>query len=110
MTWKCLREYLAEHKTTYAEYLDTEHWKTTRKRFWESKLHNGACYSCGSKEKLQVHHKTYRRIGKERLTDLCLLCDECHGRTHELDRTRTKGCLFGAAKRLRKDIASSRGR
>lgn len=105
MTWRCLREFLKERNISYPQYLQTDHWKDVRRRFWASKLHNRTCYVCGGREQLQVHHKTYRSIGRENLNHLCLLCDRCHKATHELDRKRKKGCLFGAAKRLRKDYA-----
>lgn len=99
-----LVEFLRQNKTTYAEYLDSEHWRNTRQRFWRSKLHNGVCYVCGGKDSLQVHHKSYKRLGAEPLIHLCLLCDGCHKATHELDRNRGKGCLWGAARRLRRNL------
>lgn len=106
MTWKYLRIYLHEKGISYAEYLQTDHWENIRKRFWASKLHKGCCYVCGGKTRLHVHHRSYRRIGREKLSDFCLLCEACHSKTHELDRTRRKGCLWGAAKRLRKNMAN----
>jgi hypothetical protein len=51
MTWKCLRDYLTNTKQTYAEYLRTDHWQDVRRRFWASRLHNGTCYVCGSRER-----------------------------------------------------------
>jgi replicative DNA helicase len=38
---------------------------------------------------LEVHHRTYERIGQERSEDLTVLCDVCHGLFHE----RTKKAL-----------------
>ena len=102
--WSYLTKYLRNNEITYSEYLQTEHWKDVKKRFWSSKLHHGECQVCGAKTNLQVHHKTYKRIGKEHLNDLCLLCGNCHTKTHELDKRRTKGILWGAAKRLRKNL------
>ncbi len=107
MTWKYLRTYLATHKITYRQYLESDHWKQLRSRFWASKLHKRRCVVCGACAPLEVHHRSYRRIGQERLNDLMLLCRNCHKATHELDRTRTNGCLWGAAKRLRKDRVSA---
>ncbi len=106
MTWRYLRAYLDANAITYREYLETDHWKDLRRQYWASRLHNGSCYACASKVGLQCHHKSYRRIGNEKLHDLCLLCDDCHGRTHEIDRTRKNGCLWGAAKRLRKNLGN----
>ena len=79
----------------YREYLSTEHWKQLRIRFFKSKLFEGtkyhgglvrqkqSCFNCNQKGKLQVHHKTYRRLGKEWLGDMIALCPECHRRLHQ---------------------------
>lgn len=37
---------------------------------------------CQSRFRLQVHHKTYARLGKERLEDLQVLCFNCHKLIH----------------------------
>jgi hypothetical protein len=43
------------------------------------------CWCCGAAEEvLDLHHKTYKRLGKERLTDLCRLCRYCHKQVHQL--------------------------
>jgi hypothetical protein len=31
---------------------------------------------------MHVHHRTYERIGHEKLSDLCLLCGPCHRLFH----------------------------
>jgi hypothetical protein len=102
--WNYLRDYLRENKITYREYLLSPHWQDVRRRFWGSKLHNRCCYACGVKRDLQVHHKTYKRIGKERLNDLVMLCGVCHKETHRIEKERPNGILWGAAKRLRKNL------
>jgi len=38
---------------------------------------------CGSRVRLQVHHKTYVRFGNERMGDLVTLCESCHAKEHE---------------------------
>ena len=101
--WKYFHNYLDGNNITYQEYLESDHWKDLRKRFWASKLHNRSCYVCGVKSGLQVHHKSYKRIGREKLHDLLLLCGGCHTETHKLDKERTNGILWGAAKRLKKN-------
>ena len=79
----------------YQEYLSTEHWKQLRVRFFGSKLFKGtryhgslvrqgqSCFNCHQKDRLQVHHKTYRRLGREWLGDMIALCPECHKNLHE---------------------------
>jgi len=81
---KKLYEYLKRNNMTYAQYLSSDHWKDVRNRFWKSKIHHGKCYACGSSKLLQVHHKSYTRLGRENINDLCLLCDNCHLQAHKL--------------------------
>lgn len=64
----------------YALYLKTEHWKYLRARAlarW-----GGYCENCGTAPALEVHHRTYARLGRERLEDLTPLCSPCHRATH----------------------------
>ena len=42
----------------------------------------GRCVVCYAQGDLQVHHRTYERIGYERLSDLTTLCADCHGMFH----------------------------
>ena len=66
----------------YQAYLLSPEWKAKRKRIL--KRANNKCENCGSKEKLNVHHKTYKRIFKERDSDLIVLCqNKCHRRAHK---------------------------
>jgi hypothetical protein len=66
----------------YLEYLKSEHWQETRARFRASRLQQG-CYVCGD-PRVDLHHKTYKRLGNERLTDLLPLCRRHHEATHVL--------------------------
>lgn len=68
----------------YVEYMRSPQWKRKRHQvlvYWNHKC--GMCYKPG---KLQVHHRTYERLGHELITDLIPLCDECHDKFH--DKTR----------------------
>jgi 5-methylcytosine-specific restriction endonuclease McrA len=40
------------------------------------------CAVCNSPDNLQVHHRRYDHLGEERITDVILLCDECHRKFH----------------------------
>lgn len=62
----------------YQEYIKSEEWRRLRKR-WIDKF--GMSCVCGLKG-LDLHHHTYKRLGKELLTDLVLLCRECHEFVH----------------------------
>jgi len=60
----------------YEVYLMSTHWKQFRLKIlkgWDYR-----CCWCNSPEKLDVHHRTYERLGKERLNDCVVLCHECH--------------------------------
>lgn len=65
----------------YKVYLQGEHWRLMRRLRRE--VDNDQCAICGSIDKLNVHHKTYERIGAEKLGDLITLCYECHGKYHD---------------------------
>lgn len=67
----------------YKEYLLTEHWNHTRKRFLRSKWYKGVCFCCGSDKNLHVHHKTYKNIQNEPLRNLVCLCGSCHKTVHD---------------------------
>ena len=68
----------------YAVYLKTTHWRKTRDR--ARRFYQGKCCRCGSTHDLQVHHRNYYRLGKERMSDLELLCRGCHENEHEGDK------------------------
>lgn len=64
----------------YPAYLDSEEWQRLRRRVLERDGHR--CTGCGSEDALQAHHFTYKRISRERLTDLVTLCEGCHKARH----------------------------
>ena len=66
--------------TKYLEYLQSDHWVDLRKRY--AKSHDQVCVVCGATENLHLHHKTYKRLGKERFKDLVYLCSQCHSEVH----------------------------
>jgi len=73
----------------YGNYIASSEWH--KKRAKALKRDGGECRICGSKSRLNVHHKTYLRCGDEDVNDLTTLCDECHkGITSMLRRRRKK--------------------
>lgn len=71
---------------SYRDYLAGEHWQDVRARYRASKLSkNGCCAGCGSRTGLALHHRTYKRLGAERLTDLILVCGACHTDIHDFE-------------------------
>lgn len=97
--YKCLDT--KEVAFTYKDYLKTEHWKNIKMKMKNSK-YKYMCYSCKSKTKLQLHHKSYKRVGNEKLTDLIWLCEDCHKKTHEINKNGSS--LWKSARICRKRI------
>lgn len=67
---------------SYKEYLSSPEWKN--KRLKVLRRANYICEICGIKKAYQVHHKTYKRIYKEKLSDLIATCGICHQAEHNL--------------------------
>lgn len=66
-------------------YYETPEWRATRERLLLSGRGRKGCGGCGRvTASPDIHHRTYRRIGREHLGDLILLCRECHDWTHHL--------------------------
>lgn len=70
----------AAHRAAYSSYLRTAQWEERRQR--ALKRAGRKCSLCSRKTRLQVHHRTYERIGEERASDLIVLCDGCHSAHH----------------------------
>lgn len=81
---------------SYHAYLRGEHWADVRQRFMASKLPK-CCGGCGAVHGLALHHRTYKRIGTERLMDVILVCKECHAKIHDRERKTGDG-LWGSTK------------
>ena len=72
--------------TQYSAYLASPHWLRLKDRFYTSPSYTGQCLACGTAgERLDVHHVTYERLGREHLTDLVALCRGCHQNTHRVE-------------------------
>lgn len=67
----------------YLAYLNSAEWRMRRQR--ALKLAGYRCHRCGAKRPLQVHHKTYDRLGAEWDQDLEVLCVTCHEAATEAD-------------------------
>jgi 5-methylcytosine-specific restriction endonuclease McrA len=64
----------------YRRYLQSDHWLAVRRRALEYAEHR--CQVCYSPDRLQVHHRTYARLGQERPADMTVLCEDCHRNVH----------------------------
>ena len=98
------------NRSEYEGYLRSEHWQDVRRRYWNSKLHDGCCYVCGSDKNLNLHHKSYKRLGNEKLNDLIYLCKPCHTRAHlmlQMSKSQNTN-LWNIARKLRKQYERHR--
>ena len=60
----------------YGEYLRTPHWRDLRmSKFREV---GRRCQICNCGRRIEIHHRTYERLGCELLSDLTVLCRDCH--------------------------------
>lgn len=73
-------------KAEYRAYLQTDHWQHVRTRALERAAHR--CQVCNASSELDVHHRTYVRLGAEADGDLTVLCRDCHGRFHDAQDSR----------------------
>lgn len=60
----------------YEAYLQTPWWRARRNRALRAAGYR--CTACGTKRELQVHHRSYERLGEEQDEDLQVLCRGCH--------------------------------
>lgn len=72
---------LTMSRDKYTEYLFSNWWKSKRKQKLGSV--NYLCEKCGSNKQLQVHHLHYKSLGREKNTDLQVLCRACHEYCHD---------------------------
>jgi hypothetical protein len=102
------RKFLAQNLAalgycSYREYLEGPEWAETRTRYRSSgKLQS--CLVCRAPN-VDLHHRTYRRLGQERLDDLVALCREHHELVHEAE-----GSLWNGPTRLYEQEQRSRSR
>lgn len=75
----------------YRDYIQSAAWRAVRARYWASKLPTD-CYCCGTPRApgFHLHHRTYKNLGAERLTDLVPVCPPCHEEIHRLHRSDPK--------------------
>lgn len=78
----------------YQRYLRSAHWQSLRLRKLSEQPRLPRvrlCYLCDHCRRfihifgINVHHRTYERLGRERLDDLEVLCEGCHCIEHKID-------------------------
>jgi hypothetical protein len=69
----------------YNDYLQSDDWKLKRRKVYDRC--RGLCEGCRDRPVTQVHHLTYAHVGDELLYELVGLCDDCHEKAHERERS-----------------------
>lgn len=67
-------------RDNYLAYLKSEQWQTRRRAAVARAGYK--CQLCGCKDRLDVHHNDYERLGCEFPEDLVALCRPCHEKFH----------------------------
>lgn len=66
-----------EWRSVYEKHIHSARWRNIRKDMF--RLRNNKCERCDqSSATLELHHKTYERLGRELISDLEVLCGACH--------------------------------
>lgn len=78
--WVRRRYWLHGRDVSYRRYLVSAHWKDISRRV--RMRDDYTCQDCGA-DGWVVHHLTYERLGRERMSDLVTLCMGCHAARHK---------------------------
>ena len=66
----------------YDKYLQSKEWKIIRDKVIQRD--NGICLHCNTNPAQEVHHKHYKTIYKENISDLESVCTDCHRAIHKV--------------------------
>ncbi len=93
---------MSDHRTAeYHKAISSQRWRELKERVIV--LRGKACEGCGTKRgRLDLHHDTYERLGNERLSDLRILCPDCH-RAEDILRAE-RGVVSGTRKRAEAEV------
>lgn len=71
----------------YQQYLRSEAWRKVKLRYLRS-ARSKDCSICGEpwSNAMEFHHRTYERLGRERLSDLQVVCHGCHEAIHRFHK------------------------
>lgn len=82
----------------YKEYINSSAWKKLRKAKLEEVGY--ICQMCKKSRysvRLEVHHLDYKNFKRERLSDLQVVCSDCHVKADDLRRVKVKQKWEGSA-------------
>ena len=77
-------------QSDYVVYLKSREWQDFRRLVF--RMFGGRCaLNARHTQNLEIHHRTYERLGRERLEDVILICRECHELYQGMGMTPEKG-------------------
>jgi len=92
---------------TYNDYLKSDEWKSLKKIYFINI--KKICIGCRSKKTIQLHHKSYKRLGGlNEVKDLISVCKKCHNEIHTIQKknglplARATTMVLGSMKAVRK--------
>ena len=90
----------------YKNYLESEHWTEVRKNkhIANRVYQKDFCAICKGKEKLEIHHLTYKNLGNESNKTLRILCHRCHSILSNLPKLKGNGRVVKKWLKLRKQV------
>lgn len=80
---------LEEIRANYKQYLKSPKWKALKQAKFEES--GRVCEVCSSEEEIIAHHLRYRRRLTCKLSDLMVLCTNCHDTFHRLKGRGSQG-------------------
>ena len=81
---RSIKEFYERFKD-YNEYLKSKEWKQIRDLYFIGK--SKKCIVCGSKKYINLHHKSYKRLGGiNEIKDLITVCRSCHKKIHDIEK------------------------
>jgi hypothetical protein len=72
-----------QKRLDYAKYLRSDHWRAMREAK-RAACPRVTCESCGSSDRLDLHHLVYRNLTDVTIADLRWVCRVCHDRIHAM--------------------------
>ena len=91
----------------YKNYIKSDGWNYQKDKL--KKFYNGKeCFICGSKKNINTHHKTYKRLGLEKLDDLLFVCQKHHFKIHQFAK-KNKLNIWNATMQYKKNWKKQNG-
>lgn len=69
---------------SYAKYMQSQRWASRKSAYYAK--HQKSCRACRSEDQIDLHHRTYERMGFEPDSDLVPLCSRCHAAVHDMHK------------------------